>query len=45
MKSDFGDGYYKVWREFSTQVKPFKWIIWPHSVSQDWCERLEGILP
>ena len=45
MKSDMGDGYYKVWREFSTQTKPAKWIVWPHSISQDWCERLEGYLP
>ena len=45
MKADFGDGYYKVWREFSTSVKPAKWIVWPHSITEGWCERLEGILP
>ena len=45
MKSDFGDGYYKVWREFSTQTKPAKWIVWPHSITAGWCEKLEGILP
>jgi hypothetical protein len=39
------DGYGKIWREFSTQVKPTKWVVWPHSISQDWCERLEGHLP
>jgi glycosyltransferase involved in cell wall biosynthesis len=36
------DGYGKVWRTFNTQTKPHKWIVWPHSLSQGWCERLEG---
>ena len=45
MKADMGDGYYKVWREFSTQTKPAKWIVWPHSITEGWCERLEGSLP
>jgi len=45
MKADMGDGYYKVWREFSTQTKPAKWIVWPHSITAGWCEKLEGILP
>ena len=45
IKLDFGDGYYKVWREFSTTSKPAKWIVWPHSITEGWCERLEGILP
>jgi hypothetical protein len=45
MKLDFGDGYYKIWREFATPVKPAKWIVWPHSLTNGWCERLEGVLP
>lgn len=36
------DGYGKIWRIFNTQVKPAKWIVWPHSISQGWMERLEG---
>jgi glycosyltransferase involved in cell wall biosynthesis len=44
IKSD-PDGYGKVWREFDCESKPYKWIVWPHSVSQDWCEKIEGILP
>ena len=44
MKNDL-DGYYKVWREFQTTTKPAKWIIWPHSRSKDWCDRIEGFLP
>jgi len=44
MKND-PDGYCKVWREFDCNEKPYKWIVWPHSASQDWCEKIEGILP
>jgi len=43
MKND-PDGYCKVWRQFETVTKPHKWIIWPHSVSAGWCDRLEGII-
>jgi len=39
------DGYIKLWRQFDTIVKPFKWIVWPYSTSKGWCERLEGNLP
>lgn len=38
------DGYGKVWRTFNTLVKPRKWIVWPHSISQGWMDRLEGNL-
>jgi glycosyltransferase involved in cell wall biosynthesis len=34
------DGYGKVWRTFNTPVQPTKWIVWPHSISQGWCERI-----
>lgn len=43
MKND-PDGYCKVWREFQTDKKPHKWIIWPHSEGAGWCERMEGII-
>ena len=43
MKND-PDGYCKVWRQFETVTKPHKWIIWPHSASAGWCDRLEGII-
>jgi hypothetical protein len=36
------DGYGKVWRTFNTQVKPSKWIVWPHSISQGWADKIEG---
>ena len=38
------DGYGKVWREFQTTKKPKYWVVWPHSVSKDWCERITGNL-
>ena len=44
MKLDFGEGYYKVWREFETPVKPTKWVVWPHSITEGWGERFEGNL-
>jgi glycosyltransferase involved in cell wall biosynthesis len=43
MKND-PDGYMKVWREFNIATKPVKWVIWPHSVSKDWCDKIEGNL-
>ena len=38
------DGYCKVWREFQTTKKPKYWVVWPHSESKGWCERLTGNL-
>ena len=38
------DGYCKVWREFQTEHKPKYWVVWPHSESKGWCERLTGNL-
>lgn len=38
------DGYCKIWREFQTIHKPKYWVVWPHSVSKDWCDRISGNL-
>jgi hypothetical protein len=38
------DKYCKVWREFPTTVLPSHWVVWPHSESKGWCERLTGQL-
>lgn len=43
MKND-PDGYCKIWREFNTKEKPKYWVVWPHSVSKGWCERIVGNL-
>lgn len=36
------DGWGKIWRTFNTHTKPAKWIVWPHSISQGWMDRIEG---
>jgi hypothetical protein len=36
------DKYCKVWREFQTAKKPHHWVVWPHSVSKGWCNRMTG---
>lgn len=36
------DGYIKIWRSFHTEVKPFRWVVWPHSKSKGWCDRITG---
>ena len=38
------DGYCKIWREFNTITKPAYWVVWPHSTSKGWCDRLTGNL-
>jgi hypothetical protein len=43
MKRD-PDGYCKIWREFPTVKKPSYWVVWPHSISKGWGERIVGKL-
>lgn len=38
------DGYYKIWREFQTETKPVKWVVWPHSKTKNWLNKIEGKL-
>jgi hypothetical protein len=38
------DGYCKIWRDFQTDEQPKYWVVWPHSKSKGWCERLTGNL-
>jgi hypothetical protein len=38
------DGYCKIWREFNTITKPSYWVVWPHSTSKGWCDRITGNL-
>ncbi len=38
------DKYCKVWREFPTTILPSYWVVWPHSESKGWCDRLTGQL-
>jgi hypothetical protein len=34
------DRTYKIERSFSCEVKPSRCVIWPHSVSKGWCEKI-----
>jgi len=43
MKND-PDGYCKVWREFQTTKNPKYWVVWPHSESKGWGQRITGNL-
>lgn len=43
MKND-PDRYCKLWRIFHATAQPKKWVVWPHSKSQGWQERLIGNL-
>lgn len=43
MKSD-PDGYCKLWRTFKVEKPPRSWMVWPHSRSEDWCEKVMGNL-
>jgi hypothetical protein len=36
--------FVKLWRTFETIKKPSKWVVWPHSKSIGWCNKLEGKL-
>ena len=38
------DGYGKIWRTFQTTVKPSYWVVWPHSISKGWCDRIMNYL-
>jgi glycosyltransferase involved in cell wall biosynthesis len=38
------DDFIKIWRTFNTEKKPNKWIVWPHSESKGWLEKIEGKL-
>lgn len=38
------DGYCKIWREFICEKNPKYWVVWPHSESKGWGERITGNL-
>lgn len=37
---DNDDNFYKIWAEFESPTEPVEWLVWPHSKSKDWCERI-----
>ena len=38
------DKYCKIWRDFQTTKKPKYWVVWPHSESKGWCDKITGNL-
>jgi len=36
------DEFLKIWRTFNTEKKPSKWIVWPHSKSKGWLDKIEN---
>jgi hypothetical protein len=36
------DKFVHIWRNFYTDKQAVKWIVWPHSASKGWMERLTG---
>jgi len=38
------DKYCKIWRDFQTTKKPKYWVVWPHSESKGWCNKITGNL-
>ena len=38
------DRFCRLWRSFNTVARPYKWIVWPHSIKEGWVNRMEGIL-
>ena len=38
------DEFIKIWRTFDTVKKPAKWIVWPHSSSKGWLDKIENKL-
>lgn len=40
-----GNGeWINIWREFDVENKPHKWVVWPHSKTNGWLNKIEGIL-
>lgn len=36
------DKFVHVWRNFYVDKKPASWVVWPHSISKGWTERISG---
>ena len=44
LQQDKQNPFAQIWRKFYVQQEAKTWIIWPHSISKGWCERLTGLL-
>lgn len=36
------DKFVHIWRNFYSHERPARWIVWPHSLSKGWMERMSG---
>lgn len=39
------DQFIHIWREYEADKKPYKSLVWPHSISKGWLDRIEQIIP
>lgn len=37
--------FFNIWREFDCTEFPNSWLIWPHSISKGWLDRIEQEIP
>jgi len=40
-----GDGWLRIWREFESSTVPKTWVVWPHSKSKGFLQRIERDIP
>ena len=40
-----GDGWLRIWRQFESSTVPRTWIVWPHSKSKGFLQRIERDIP
>jgi hypothetical protein len=39
--SDPNDQFIHIWREYEDNKQPHSWRVWPHSLSKNWCEKID----
>ena len=44
-RNDDNGEFYNIWIDDEIKIKPYSWLIWPHSRTKEWCARIEGTLP
>lgn len=46
INQDSNDKFIHIWREFNTNILPYKWTVWPHSKSKGWETKvIENTIP
>jgi hypothetical protein len=39
------DKFIHILREYEDTKQPYKSLVWPHSISKGWCDRIEQLIP